>query len=309
MKRTVLLALLSMASPLSVHGQTNVPSKEPVANAYDVEERIRIVLTAKAPQSSGDKIGAADAYRSLFKLVGTAGLRNLEVHSDDGIAVQAAWQQVKLGLRQKKNPEGTALDKGKLARFIGFLEGRMRLEAPNWWSELLLESRASGAENVIAQKNRMRLYHATDLDYVRAPINTTLEIDKRGKELAQRVILRVGDDSIRISENLLRKSATGKFIDNISVLLTPTRCYIAAHDGVGYSYELACIDRKSNQALWKSDVWATFSGVASGDQEMFVGVTEQSGRVVVFGASYTGFHVEAFRSTDGAPLFRFSSPN
>jgi hypothetical protein len=77
---------------------------------------------------------------------------------------------------------------------------------------------------------------------------------------------------------------------------------------VGYPYQLACIDRKTGKVVWNSDVFAHFWGAVSGARtEMSVAVTEQGGRVVLFGLSWAGFHVEAFKPGDGTSLFRFST--
>jgi len=54
-------------------------------------------------------------------------------------------------------------------------------------------------------------------------------------------------------------------------------------------------------------VWATWWGVSSGISHMWVAVTEQDKRVVVFGAASTGVHVEAFWSDNGDNLFRFAN--
>jgi hypothetical protein len=59
--------------------------------------------------------------------------------------------------------------------------------------------------------------------------------------------------------------------------------------------------------LWKSKVFGHWWDVAFGYHEMRVAVTEQNKRIVVFGAGFTGFHVEAFRPDDGVNLFRFST--
>jgi hypothetical protein len=90
-------------------------------------------------------------------------------------------------------------------------------------------------------------------------------------------------------------------------LVSRSRCYVAIHDDVGYTYRLVCIDRSSGSVRWEAKVWGCWIGGASGEFESWVTVTEQDDRIIVFGAANTGFHVEGFRCDDGANLFRVSN--
>ena len=56
-----------------------------------------------------------------------------------------------------------------------------------------------------------------------------------------------------------------------------------------------------------SKVWGSWWGAAMGVHRQWVEIVEQGDRVVVFGVAAVGFHVEAFRTDDGANLFRFSN--
>jgi hypothetical protein len=70
---------------------------------------------------------------------------------------------------------------------------------------------------------------------------------------------------------------------------------------------MACIDRKTSKVRWKSKVFGSFWGNATGRHLMWVALKEQNKRVVVFGSAHTGLHVEAFSPEDGTNLFRFST--
>ena len=88
--------------------------------------------------------------------------------------------------------------------------------------------------------------------------------------------------------------------DLISAHLTPPRVFVAIHDYVGFPYNLICIDRPTEEVIWKSRVWASCFTGAEGVHMSCVWVTVQDDRVIVFGAGSTGTHVEAFRAEDGA---------
>src|SRR5262249_37561015 len=103
------------------------------------------------------------------------------------------------------------------------------------------------------------------------------------------------------------KADRGQLCCHVSALMRASRCYVAVHEDVGYPYDLACIDRGTGKVRWKSEVFGTWWGGATGIHEMCVTITEQNKRIVLFGSAATGIHVEAFRPEDGVNLFRFST--
>jgi hypothetical protein len=260
----------------------------------EIEKLVQAILASKHPKESGSEIGTAKAYRELFKKVGAEGLRELQTHSEDGISIQAAWEEVVLKVPEKKSVH---LDRHKLDWFLGFLEGRARLRAPSWWSDSLLDSEAYRPNLVYVRPGmpKENPYHELGLDHFRGPHNTSL------KREHEKIVLRVGKEAVPIPEDLLVK-------ENVSALMKPSHCYIAVHENVGHGYKLACIDRTSEKLVWKTDVFGTWWGdFSTGPAQMWVSVTEQKERIVVFGAAATGLHVEAFRAKDGKNLFRFST--
>jgi hypothetical protein len=243
----------------------------------------------------------AKGYRILFGKVGADGIRRLQADTHDGIAIQAAWEEVALTVPEKEPERSVRPDRHKLDWFLGFLEGRGRVKAPEWWAEMLLDSRANRRDNIYPGSPKDMPDHRAGLDDVEAPRDTTLKRD------GDKIILKVRKESVSIPEAILRKCDSGRVCCSVSALITPSRCYIAVHEDVGYSYPLYCIDRLTAKIVWKSEVWATWWGGASGVHHMSVAVTEQNNRIVVFGAAATGIHVEAFQRDDGTNLFRFSS--
>jgi hypothetical protein len=222
------------------------------------------------------------------------------LHHHDSIALQAAWEEVTLTVPVKPKVV-VRPDRQKLDWFLGFLEGRAHVRAPPWWAEALLDSRANARDNIYPGNPKEPPYHSAGLDWSRSPRDTTL------KREGGKAILRVGEQALAIPEDLLRKADSGRVWSNVSALLTPKRCYVAVHGDEGYGYWLTCIDRTSDKVLWKARVWASWWGGTTGVGHMWVTVTEQKGRVVVFGAESIGMHVEAFRAEDGQNVFRFAT--
>jgi hypothetical protein len=267
----------------------------------DVQKQIRDILGSKSPYESQSGVGMARGYRNLFGKVGADGIRRLQADAHDGIAIQAAWEEVALTVPEKEPERSVRPDRHKLDWFLGFLEGRGRVRAPQWWAEMVLDSRANRRDNISPGSPKETPYHRAGLDSAEAPRDTTLKRD------GDKIILKVGKDSVPIPEAILDKTDSGRVHCNVSALITPSRCYITVHESAGYPYQLFCIDRSTAKIVWKSEVWATWWGATTGIGHMWVALMDQNQRIVVFGAGSTGIHVEAFQRDDGSNLFRFSS--
>jgi hypothetical protein len=255
--------------------------------------------------TTDDPDAAHAAYRILFKKVGDEGLQALLTHKSDMIAIRAAWEQVNRTVPESEPIEQTRPDRHRLDWFVGFLEGRVRVKPPDWWLDAMLESKANRRDNIFPEMDGTGapVYHNSGLDSVEAPLNTTLEAND-GK-----LLLRFAAESVSIPAETLRRSDEGKHFCfcGVSAILSRSRCYVAVHDEFGYPYTLTCIDRSSGVVRWKAQVWGSFTGVVGGPSKSWVAVTEQDDRIVVFGISSTGFHVEGFRADDGNALFRVSN--
>lgn len=76
------------------------------------------------------------------------GLSTLLTHPNDGIAIQAAWQEVVVTIPEKEGDQAFRPDRENLNWFLGFLEGRARIEPPKWWARSLLDCHANRRGNV-----------------------------------------------------------------------------------------------------------------------------------------------------------------
>ena len=293
------LVVLSIR-PISFANLLGSPTKgdpdplTPSSLPRDLEEQVKTILVAK------NALQAWEGYRMLFAKAGASGIRQLQNHQNDGIALQAAWQEVALTLPEKEPESTTRPDGHRLAWFIGFVEGRLRTPMPAWWKEAVLDSRALSRDNIYPGHPNEDPYHRSGLDGVYCPQDTILR--KKGGKLT----LQVGKDSVAIPQELLEHGKIPE--ENVSARFTSTRCCVTIHSDYGGFLGLTCIDRATDKVLWKSNVWGPrIGGGFTGYSEAWVSVTEQDGRVIVFGAGDMGLHVEGFRADDGKPLFRFSS--
>jgi hypothetical protein len=292
--RLSIIATLLLLFPEVLSAQLHLP-KWATNEAASNEKLLRGISDADDPGT------VQAAYRTLFKKLGPDGVHELLTHRNDSIALRAAWEEVNLTLPVKEPGEVLVVDRHKLDWFVGYLEGRVRVRAPEWWKEAMLGSKANRRDNVYPAIHERPFYHDTAVDFAKAPSGTTL-VRTDGK-----LNLRIGTDAAVLPDEILRKDDAGKLSDNITALFTPSRCYVALHDDVGYPYQLVCIDRSSGHLKWKADAWGSYIGGASGPFSSRVAILEQDERVFVFGVATTGFHVEGFRSKDGSNLFRVSN--
>jgi hypothetical protein len=235
----------------------------------------------------------------LFKSADAEGLRQLQLHASDSVAIQAAWEEVELTVPTQ--PVGMVRpDRDKLARFLGFLEGRGRVRAPPWWAEALLDARANRRGNVYSGGLNVAGQREGGPKAAAPPRPAAFDM-RDGKP-----VVRVGTIAALIPENLLEKLGWEQS-DRVSALITPARCYVAVHGSAGHSYRLACVERPAATVRWVTRVWGSYWGSTTGIHFQWVEVTVQGNRVVVFGVASVGFNAEAFRVEDGANVFRFSN--
>jgi hypothetical protein len=241
---------------------------------------------------------ASERFNVLFKRVGVEGLEQLRLNDHNNIALQAAWREVRLTLPEQKGNRRVRPDPAKLRWFLGFLEGRGRLRVPNWWQESILRAQTYRRDDCLnlALGNKP-FYHDSGFGSIKTPLDTILI------EEGASVVVAVADARTRVPWALLKRSR------NLSALATSSRCYIATHGNFGARYPLICVSRDSGKLIWKARVWGhSFDLIMVADSgSQRVTVTEEGSRVVVFGASLAGAHVEAFDVKDGKNLFRFTT--
>ena len=269
-------------------------------------------------QPSKSRPSVADCYKKLFESIGPNGVSALQSHRHTGIAIQAAWEETAMTAPPADRPSSpSSPDSEKLAWFLSFVEGRARVTAPEWWKESVRGAKVNRVYRVgSAAWPKAPLYHHFSMIDGKPISNIIADQDSESwrneasAPLDTRLLRRDGSITIEIGSDVA--TVPDLFFDcgRISCLLTKTACYLAPHHHAGDSFELFSVDRATGELSWKSNVVATnWGSLTSGKHDMWVTITEQDHRLVVFGASTTGVFVEAFRPDDGGNLFRFSSSN
>jgi hypothetical protein len=259
-----------------------------------VEALVQKVLHARAP--------GLGEYGALRRAATRADIRRLREHRNEGIAVWAAWQDVCRTVPEEEGPATYRPDRRKVEWFLAVLECRVRADAPEWWRATVCSTWANRRDNFVFSPPVGRLYRATGVGAIEARRGT------RVWEARGRLSLASGLDSVPVPPGLIEKEA---FLAHryVSALMVPGRCYLTAHEEIGYNYRLTCLARPSGKVCWQAEVWGSARGDWSGPvlPDHCVTVVEQGDRVLVFGASGWGAYVEGFRAADGRNLFRFST--
>lgn len=291
----IILLLFAMLGCDPNSQSVNYVVKKTQKQDANIEQLSVNVINAK------DSVKVATLYRSLFTVAGNDGLSALKRSRYDSIAIQAAWEELTLFLPEMKVMKVYRLDKDKLNRFLGFVEGRARVKIPKWWAESVIETRAHRRSNIYpGRPSKIPYHYHAGMKYITAPHDTTVKKDGNS------YILRIAKNSIRLPEEILQKTDHGDLSGSFSGCFTSKHCFIAVHGDAGYSHDVACIDRSSGKLIWKSEACGCWWGGVYGVSESWVSVTVQEDRVVVFGASSMGIYAQAFRADNGNTIFRFS---
>jgi hypothetical protein len=255
--------------------------------------------------------------RSLFEAAGTEGLRELKLHQHDGIALQAAWEEVLRTIPEKESESTGRPDWVQVNCFLDFMEHR-GLEIPGWWKEMFqVEIGAQRRDNIwFRMSELLGFYHEAGLGSIRAPKDTTLErLPIPGRFISGfkyppdegATILKIGQESVTLPDSIAAEIRDRLELECISGLILADKCYLAIHSRQIGRYSVVCFKCNSDEILWRTQVSGSpfLVSIRGGLGDQWVSLTQQKIGIVVFGVTDMGAYVEAFDAKDGKNLFRF----
>jgi hypothetical protein len=257
---------------------------------------------------SRDEAEAAKNYDRLFSHFGRDRLSALKSCSNDGIALQAAWQEV---IDQITDLDRARLPKEELYprlpadatdRFLRFLEDRLRAPTPQWWRESLAAGRIVSPSYISYPGPKQYPYQASEFGNVWATEGTRITQD------GQTVRIATAQNALSLPASTFRKERGNCPYSQLSVCLGAERSYLVFHDNCPGGYGLLCLDTDTGSIDWRSDVWGQGSRThgVSGQHSQYVSVRTADDRVIVYGAG-TSMFVEEFGSRTGKILGRFNT--
>ncbi len=309
------LAGLLILSPRSALPGEALSAEPTATNSGTFEEAVDKVV--KADTSLKSKL----AYQALLKRMKPGDFERLSNSVHDGLALQLAWSKVLSRTFARRQPgEGTGreikLDRRELSRFVGFLEGRLRVSVPPWWEKVVLSAKAGKRPDLVCD-----FVVARHAPHHKTPYGPWALLQTDVLKRDNRIVFLVGDDSVSMKRSVVK----GFFRDDppgpgpsLSATLCPDDWYLVTFSSMGESVStitLRRIDRESGRSIWKTSVSTNHEvvvhnmllrkGQRPGDHSMAIMVRDE--QVLVFGAESSSIYVQGFRRADGKNLFRFST--
>jgi|GEM_PF-3182211 len=249
-----------------------------------------------------DELTHTDAISRVYLHAGSHLLNQLARHRDSGIALTGAWARVVAAARtaQSGKQEGTpqrSAFQADLERFLGFVEGRLRITPPADWVRLVRMTEATADWGIqFGEFYRFRK-ESLRLDGV---VFRNGSVRRDGDDLQ----VTLGSEQYRLRDALLKSKRPYGVVGAISGDLAVT-ALITSH---GLSYPLMALDKRSGEVKWSADVWALGDGGGSGLGDHWSNLVIENKNVYVFGIATNGLYIEAFSLQDGTVAFRFRAP-
>lgn len=217
-------------------------------------------------------------------------IESLRTNANATVALWANWQEVKRRIPTLVNARSQHVDMASIGRFIGFLEGRLRIRVPSDFEEMLRSAKASSPSDLgVAVPTEMRRFVQCSGVYVPLLCNCRL------RDRNQKMILNVGGVAFDVPTEV-RESIWGYEPAEISVCLQAGGVLVLAHSPTEAG-ELWSI--KSNRVVWRSEIWQLVHMLTGMGHTNHVQVVIEDERVIVFGELTGSGYMQIMRLSDG----------
>jgi hypothetical protein len=222
--------------------------------------------------------------------------------------VRSAWEEVRQSvLSQNKSSRIAQAD---IQRFIGFVEGRLRVNVPPWWERILADGRTYEKVGPFVKIGDEGYYRESGLGLL-CPMNTSV------RQADSRVVITVGAQSVTITAETIDKLAPGARVKAgsyaVVVLMNGVNCFLVFHRGPASRgrYHVCCVEQSTGLLRWKADAWHSgIMGVQVGPRELRdhrVSLAKNDDNIFVFGVAHHAAYINGFRASDGVSILRFST--
>lgn len=223
-------------------------------------------------------------------------LERMRADDDNGIAFTAAWEAIRRRV-QEGEPTPRWVDAAALNRFVGFVEGRLRVPLPREWTEGVLSAWVTSQKMICFQSIEEKFDVETEAGWRVSGVD-------EANDFEDQLRITVGGHDLTVPASL-RSDSFFSWQRFASVAHDSRRCYVA-HFGPGpFSYTLYCLDLESGDRKWVTTVQVTLRHYGGGVPGVHrVWIVPRKKTVVVFGLC-CGAYIEVFRKSDGRNLYRF----
>ena len=202
----------------------------------------------------------------------------------------------------------TPISPEALQRFLGFVEGRLRVRQPKWWKDAMAKAEY-GFGTADAQGREVWTSAPPDFYVLRQPGIREIQVPTGTSAVPTSGGLRV---TVGRETFIVPKSVVAGVKDHclIAFPADDDRFVATLHPGLPVAYPLFCISRSSGKIIWQAQVWLgdNIGGSIGGYvPPPPTSIEVADGVVYVFGTGYWLAYVEAFSLADGKNLLRFST--
>jgi hypothetical protein len=234
-------------------------------------------------------------------------LSELQCDRRAAIALRAAWERVRRTVPNNKEQKANHPDPDSVSRFLGFVEGRVRVAIPKFWENGIRRAVKNQGSRIWFERGKRP--EPGDITYkqVRPELWAAegITVEARGLPL----YVSDGDMSVRLATDIFTSKWKVPFA-RISVDLAGEKYFLGHYSCFREPFHLHRVAAASGDIEWSSRVSA---GVDLGDTIGYVGPTSRHSvaiahaddAVVVFGLDFDAAYIEAFDPTNGTNLYRF----
>lgn len=254
----------------------------------------------------------SQAYATVLHRATAESVERFKAHSCTGLALQAAWADVKQFISAKRpsrddspGEETRKLPVVTTAKFIGFVEGRLRVSPPKWWKEDL--SRARGSLDTDTGLLLLYIRQKKNL-YSRVEGSRDDSVDLFTRGAISNVQASGETLSIECEHGSFEVPHTHRGPCHVFGKTVGTaQCIVLVHGQTPWG-TLFCVDVKEDKVVWSQRLWCDAAPWVRSGAFTHASETRVRGDVVyVFGMCNDVVYIEGFRLADGKAEFRFST--
>jgi hypothetical protein len=227
----------------------------------------------------------------------------------DSLALRAAWERVRPTLTESQDDPAAKTAKVAIHRFLGFVEGRLRVEVPAFWQAALevIEARDDGGHAIPYPETEPELdISGSDSGLLGKSVLVT-----KGVVVADdgsKLVIARGAASCTVPKELVDKAQSRGIINGIDARFDQDHCYFTIRTGDPNPYLLAAVNTKTGRLKWTTTVWAAGGDlIYLGRNHHLTTLTLKDETLYIFGVSSDCAYIEAFATRDGAAKLRFAT--
>jgi hypothetical protein len=274
------------------------------------------VIVAKDPLPSISPCEQDGKSRKVIADATNSDIQRLKTQSNDGLAVLAAWEEVRRTLPKHDDTiterfVSHAAPVPAMPHFLGFLEGRLRIPLPHQWAAAMRRARAYDRDWLVF------LPVPTRAEDSKTPgsgpgFGIVPSIVRDFRKAANGLVIG-GDVTVCWDKHRIRLAAAKMATfpgDSWSGLVMDRMCLVAHFPGlIADTCELYCIDYELRKIAWSARVWLGCGRLlgAQGPGSHSVTFVAVKDAVFLFGMANDVAYIEGFSLSDGRSIIRFST--